>query len=100
MFAATSRYADVPLAELAVARPGEEPRAVRYVTRRPLPAPESTTRLLTHTVIQGERLDNIAARHLGDPTQFWRICDANLALRAGDLVATPGRSLDIPLPGV
>jgi hypothetical protein len=100
MFSAASRYADLPLAELDVTRPGEEPRLVRYVARRPLPDPEAATRLRTHTVIQGERLDNIAGRHLGDPTQFWRICDANLALRPGDLVAIPGRSLDIPLPGI
>ena len=34
---------------------------------------------------QGDRLDNIAARYLGDPEQFWRICDANGAMRPDEL---------------
>jgi hypothetical protein len=100
VFSPTSRYAALPISEHDVAHPGDDPRTVRYVTRRPIPATGGGTRLVTHTVIQGERLDNIAARHLGDPTQFWRICDANLALRPDELVETPGRVLDIPLPGV
>ena len=29
--------------------------------------------------MQGERLDNVAAQYLGDPTLFWRLCDANNA---------------------
>ena len=34
--------------------------------------------LLTEvTVVQGDRLDTITTRTLGDPLQFWRICDAN-----------------------
>ena len=99
MFSATSRYAGLPIAEHDVARAGDDPRTVRYVTRRPLAA-RGGTRLLTHTVIQGQRLDTITARHLGDPTQFLRICDANLTLRPEELIETPGRVLEIPLPGV
>ena len=40
----------------------------------------------------GDRLDLITARTLGDPEQFWRICDANDALDPDDL-AEPGRRL-------
>ena len=36
-------------------------------------------------VTEGDRLDNITARFLGDPTQFWRVCDANLALLPDEL---------------
>ena len=37
----------------------------------------------------GDRLDQIAARFLGDATQFWRICDANGAMVTDALAARP-----------
>ena len=98
MIAPGSRYVGLEIAEVQVPRPGEEPRAVRYLRRRFVPPPAGA-RMAAHTVVQGERLDVLAARHLGDPTQFWRICDANAAVRPDELVETPGRVLDIPLPG-
>ncbi|HVH03200.1 MAG TPA: hypothetical protein VM891_09700, partial [Amaricoccus sp.] len=54
--------------------------------------------LQTVTVLAGERLDNLAARHIGDPEQWWRICDANGAMLPEALVAEPGAPLDITLP--
>ena len=51
----------------------------------------------THQVTDGERLDVIAALLLGDPTQFWRLCDANLATRPEEL-ETPDRVLNVTLP--
>jgi hypothetical protein len=50
------------------------------------------------TVVDGERVDNIAARHFGDSTLFWRLCDANNALRPAALTEVPGRRLRITLP--
>ena len=50
-----------------------------------------------HLVLDGDRLDLIAHRYLGDPELFWRICDANRALRPDELTAEPGRRLAIPL---
>jgi hypothetical protein len=47
-------------------------------------------------VADGERLDLIAARFLGDPEQFWRLCDANRTLRPEDLEVA-GQSIQIPL---
>ena len=52
------------------------------------------------TVTEGDRLDLITARTLGDPEQFWQICDANNAMNPVDLTAELGRSLVIPLPQV
>jgi hypothetical protein len=49
-------------------------------------------------VVAGDRLDNLAARHLGDPQQYWRICDANRAVRPDELIETLGRALRITLP--
>jgi hypothetical protein len=39
----------------------------------------------------------VTARTLGDPEQFWRICDANDALDPYALVV-PGRRLTVPMP--
>jgi hypothetical protein len=48
-------------------------------------------------VAQGDRLDNVTARYLGDPAQFWRVCDANNVLRPDELEET-GRAIAIALP--
>jgi hypothetical protein len=42
----------------------------------------------------------LTARALGDPEQFWRICDANNAMYPPDLVAEPGQRLRVPVPQV
>lgn len=92
-FGPTSRYALVDTATLEL--PGG--KTVVYLRRRFLPPPERLALLLEHVVTAGERLDHITAAHLGDPEQFWRICDANRAMRPDDLTAV-GRRLRITLP--
>lgn len=72
--------------------------AVSYVRRRFIAPPESFATLREHVVGMGERLDNLAAKHLGDPQQYWRICDGNGALRPDELTETIGRRLRITLP--
>jgi hypothetical protein len=99
VFEAASRYYDIETAELALRDASGELRLVRYVRRRFITGAPSTATLVAHAVVQGERLDHLAARYLGDPTQFWRICDANSALRPEELVEEPGSRVDIPLPG-
>ncbi len=55
-----------------------------------------------HRVATDDRLDLLAARHLGDPGAAWRICDANLALDPDALVGpdAEGAVVVIPAPGV
>jgi hypothetical protein len=98
MFEPTSRYAGLETAELAVTGAVGEPRTVTYVRRRFVPAPDSAAGAVSHAVAQRERLDHLATRAFGDPTQFWRICDANGALRPAEL-EEPGRRIDLPLAG-
>jgi len=43
-------------------------------------------------------VDQIAAREMGDPEAFWRICDSNAAMRPDALTETIGRRLRITLP--
>lgn len=93
-FGPTSRYLRVETATW-VAPDGRE---VAYLRRRFVPPPEQFALLTEHVVAQGDRLDNIAAEHLGDPEQFWRICDANVALRPDELTEELGRRLRITLP--
>jgi nucleoid-associated protein YgaU len=69
-----------------------------YLKRRFVPPLESFALLQVHTVVQGDRLDNLAHKYLGDPEQFWRICDANGAIRPQELTETVGRELRITLP--
>ena len=94
LFASASRYYGLPIESLDL----PNGTTIAYVSRRFVPAPERFQTLQRHTVAQGERLDNIASKYLGDPTFFWRICDANRAMRAEDLTDTPGRTLRITLP--
>jgi hypothetical protein len=68
-----------------------------FVRRRFIPPPERFALLQEHTVVEGERLDNITARYIGDPEQFWRICDANAVIAPEELEAV-GRTIRITLP--
>ena len=93
MFSVTSRYHEIEIATYVAA----DGREVPYVRRRFLPPADSFSLLAEHTVTQGERLDHIAAQHLGDPEQFWRLCDANVCLHPDELTVEVGRRLRIPL---
>lgn len=93
MFSATSRYANLEI----VTYQTSDGRTVVYVRRRFIPAFSGTV-LAEHAVVEGDRLDNVTAHYLGDPEQFWRICDANTAMRPDDLTAEIGRCVNIPLP--
>ncbi len=51
-----------------------------------------------HVVNDGDRLDSLAFRYLGDAEQWWRIADANPALDPRDLTSVPGNRIRITLP--
>jgi hypothetical protein len=94
LFTSNSRYYGLAIENLDL----PNGTTIAYVSRRFVPAPERFQTLQQHTVTQGERLDNIASKYLGDPTLFWRICDANRAMRPEELTDPPGRILRITLP--
>ena len=94
LFGPGSRYSGIETAKLFTAE-GEE---IVYLRRRFVPPPERFATLREHVVAQGDRLDNVAAQHLGDPELFWRLCDANRALRPDELTEEVGRRLRITLP--
>jgi len=94
MFSITSRYYNTPTLQLETA----DGRPIVFLRRRFVPPPERFAFLFEHAVIEGDRMDNLAAQYLGDPEQFWRICDANGAIRPEELTETIGRRLRITLP--
>jgi hypothetical protein len=69
-----------------------------YLKRRFVPAPQKFALLQIHTVVQGDRLDLLAHQYLGDPEQFWRLCDANGAMRPRTLTETVSRLVHIAGP--
>ena len=94
MFDPTSRYYNLETAGLVM----PDGHTVAYVRRRFLPQGAAMPLLVEITVAQGDRLDLITARTLGDPEQFWRVADANDAMNPPDLTAQVGRLLRVPIP--
>jgi hypothetical protein len=94
LFPPTSRYHG-----LAIKRWQQtDGQRVPYVARRFVPHQERFETLREHTVVQGDRLDNLSAQYLGDPEQFWRVADANNQLDPSALTLVAGDVVRITLP--
>ena len=93
-FPPNSRYLNTQVAT----RQTTDGRTVIYLRRRFVPPPERFALLNEHFVVEGDRLDNITARYIGDPERFWQICDANGAMQPDKLTEEPGRALRVTLP--
>ena len=93
-FPTTSRYYGIATDTLVTS----DGRTLAYVGRRFLPDPSQLSLLQVYTVVQGDRPDTIAAKFLGDPEQFWRVCDANNVMDPQELIKVFGRSIRITLP--
>jgi hypothetical protein len=96
MFEPMSRYYRLETAE----HTEPDGRVITYSRRRFLPQPAAARVLVEVSVADGERLDLITARTLGDPEQYWRICDANGAMHPAELTEEPGRALIVPVPEI
>ena len=93
-FPPTSRYHGIETSTLETSKG----KTIIYLCRRILPPPERFSLLQEHTVVQGDRLDNLTSQYLGDPEQFWRICDANGVIRPEEITENIGRKIRITLP--
>jgi nucleoid-associated protein YgaU len=94
MFDPASRYAKLGT-EILTVNGGQ----VNYVMRRFLPRPDSISSVQQVKVVVGDRMDLIGTRALGDPEQFWRICDANPIMYPLEASSRPGTILRVPAPG-
>ncbi len=70
---------------------------VAYLSRRIVPQMSIYAQTQNYTAVAGDRLDNLAARYLGDPQLYWMIADANGVKDPDELTAEPGRVILIPL---
>lgn len=93
MFFRGSRYE--PIAEASLL--AKDGRTIRYKRMRFAPQATARPRLFAKAQL-GDRPDLLAYRALGDPEQFWRLCDLNQVVRPVDLTAVPGRRVAIPAP--
>ena len=93
-FSPGSRYHGLEIAQWT--RPDGE--VVNYVRRRFIPPPERFASLREVRIHAGDRPDNLAATHLGDPTQYWRLCDGNGVMHPDALTDTVGKRIRITLP--
>lgn len=79
-FQPTSRYAETEVAEHQA-----DGQAVKYLRRRFAPDPARFAVVQTYRVLQGDRLDRLAANIMGEPLAFWRLADANGCIEPGEL---------------
>jgi hypothetical protein len=94
MFDYKSRYYNLETVKLQL----PDGREAVYKRRRFLPKGTAMPLLVEVAVTEGDRLDLITARTLGDPEHFWRVADANDATNPFDLTAETGRVLRVPVP--
>ena len=92
MFFRGSRYEQVDTAQFTL----PDGRIVSYKRMRFIPEGAGS---LSYTVQLGDRADIASYNALGDPEQFWRLCDVNRVQRPVDLVDTPGAAIAVPGPG-
>ncbi len=91
-FPPTSRYADVGV-DTHDAGDGAAP--VPFLRRRLSPRPERFTLLYEVSVVEGDRRDLLAARHVGDCALWWQLADANGAIDPRTMTSHVGRRLRI-----
>ena len=93
-FPRTSRYFNVEIVKYVTS----DQREIVYLRRRFLPRSNTAPIIAEHSVEEGDRLDNVTAKYLGDPEQFWQVCDVNEAMRPDELTEEIGRRLKVAMP--
>lgn len=93
-FPSNSRYANTLIATLQ----SSNGTVIAYLRRRFVPPPDRFALLQEYSVSKGDRLDNLAARLIGDAELFWQLCDSNNVMQPVELTDTPGRKIRVTLP--
>lgn len=75
---------------------GAATEAIPYLARTILPLASSFKPQTSYTILAGDRLDNIAAKLLGNPMLYWMLLEANNASDPAMLCAVPGRKIVVP----
>ncbi len=96
-FPSSSRYAGVGITTWAAPpAPGEEAVPVAFLRRRLVPKPQRFATAYELSCVEGDRRDNLAATHLGDPELWWRLADANGVVDPAGMTLPPGHRLRVP----
>lgn len=93
-FAVTSRYFGVEQTTLETG----DGKTVAHLKRRFISA-QSGLEIGKHSVVEGDRPDTVAAKTLGDPEQYWRLCDINRFMHPRDLTDQIGKKIRISFIG-
>jgi hypothetical protein len=89
MFFRGSRYEKVDTTQIT----DSSGRVISYKKVHFIPP---TPAVVGHSVVLGERLDQISNSFYKDAQRFWRICDANFAMWPDDEVAVANVTILIP----
>ncbi|WP_228544175.1 hypothetical protein [Micromonospora sp. S-DT3-3-22] len=89
-----SRYAAVGTTVTVDPETGQE---IVHLRRRFVPPAERLATAGWEPVADGDRVDLLAARTVGDPTAFWQLCDANGVFDPAELTR-PGQVVRVALP--
>jgi hypothetical protein len=74
MFEIISRYNECGDASIGT----PDNKTIKYKKRRFIPKErESQIVILEIDTVSGDRIDLISFKYLGDPEQFWKLCDMN-----------------------
>ena len=94
MFDQRSRYRDTENAVYTA----DSGQVIVYRRRRILPRVEDMQMRGMVNVIPNERVDHLTARTLGDPLQYWQLCDANPVMNPAELLSESSGSVKVPQP--
>ena len=96
MFEPGSRYQGLPTDQVTL----PDGRVVTVVRRRVLPRGAAMEEIARVVVDQAEvgRPDLLTTRVLGDPEQYWRLCDANDVVHPDELTAAVGEEVRVATP--
>jgi len=93
-FPPTSRYAAIPVTTHDA---GDGSPAIPHLARRICPQVSRFATQYETQIVDSDRRDLLAARHLGDSELWWRLADANGVLDPRSL-CEPGSQIRITLP--
>jgi nucleoid-associated protein YgaU len=85
-----SRYSGIEVVEIIA---GTGTRTTRTLAIRAIPPAPSA---LEYTVVEGERLDTLAARFYSEATKYWLLLDANPEMLNPFELLVPGATIHVP----
>lgn len=93
-FPPTSRYTATEVTEHD---PGDGSPAIPHLGRRLCPQPSRFATRYSVQIVEADRRDLLAARHLGDPELWWQLADANGVGDPRALTDEPGSTIRITM---